>query len=85
MKTLVSFVLVTILCIGVVACKKDEPIGTIRGAEYEYMTIGDKQYEICTDAPVTGSDKDKLIGKIKNDDLTFHIFILLLGMGRLDV
>ena len=55
-------------------CKKDEPIGIISGAEYEYLTVGDEQYELCSDSPYHSSDKDKIIGRIKSGDITFHVY-----------
>ena len=29
--------------------KNNKPVCTISGAEYEYITVGDKQYEFCVD------------------------------------
>ena len=53
---------------------KEKPIGTISGAEYEYLSVGDEQYELCPDSPYHSSDKDKKIGKIKSGDMTFQVY-----------
>ena len=65
---------ICVLAFLFVICKKDESIGTISGAEYEYLTLGNKQYVICSDSPFHSSDKDKKIGKIKSGNMTFHVY-----------
>ena len=66
--------LLCVLAFVFVGCKKEEPIGTISGAEYEYLTVGNAQYELCLDSPYHSSDSDKKIGIIKSGDMTFHVY-----------
>ena len=75
-KTVISLFL-ALLCVFALVfacCKKDESMGAISGAEYEYLTVGDQEYELCTDSPFHSSDKDKKIGKIKSGDMTLHVY-----------
>ena len=71
---MVSFLglLISVFVFG--GCKQDEYGGTISGAECEYITVENRQYELCSDAPFHPSDQDKRIGKIKNGDMTFYLY-----------
>ncbi len=49
-------------------------IGTVSGAEYEYITIDNKTYEIDFENNYSNADKGNFLGVIRNGDVTFRIY-----------
>ena len=74
-KTVIPLFL-SLLCIfafSLAGCNK-AAVGTVSGAEYEFLTMDGEEYELCTDAPFHASDRGKKIGEIKSGDRTFHVY-----------
>ncbi len=51
-------------------------IGTINGAEWDYLTIEDCKYERVDNAPVSGTDKGHLLGIATNGEKQFYIYTI---------
>lgn len=51
-----------------------EPIGTISGAENEFITIEDTLYILDTGNAFSHVDKGNCIGKVSNSDITMKIY-----------
>lgn len=49
-------------------------IGTISGAEWEYLTIGEKIYTIDYKAPLNRADKSTFMGIATNGSVQFRIY-----------
>lgn len=49
-------------------------VGTIHGAEWEYLSIGEECYEITYDATVNGTDKGSFIGIVTNGETKFRVY-----------
>ena len=49
-------------------------IGTIRGAEWEYLTVKGVEYELDHAAPVNGTEKGAFLGIATSGDLKFRIY-----------
>lgn len=75
----------SILCCGIVLLlvisaaiykqTSDAPvIGTIRGAEWEYLTVKGVEYELDHAAPVNGTEKGAFLGIATSGDLKFRIY-----------
>ena len=61
----------------VAACmimQNNRTIGTISGAEWEYITIGAVTYSRVEDTDLTEADKDRLWGKVSNDEVEFQVY-----------
>ena len=68
------FLFLSIIAVAFILHKYNEPIGTIGGAEWDYIVINNKKYEYCTDSTYNSSDKNKKLGKIKSGDVVFNIY-----------
>jgi len=51
-------------------------IGTIQGAEWEYLSIGEECYEITYDAPVNGTDKGSFRGIVTSGETRFRVYTI---------
>jgi len=49
-------------------------IGTIRGAEWEYLTVEETEYMYDSAAPVNGTDKGAFLGIATGGNLRFRIY-----------
>ena len=49
-------------------------IGTVSGAEWEYLTVDGTEYELDHAAPVNGTDKGSFLGIATSGDLRFRIY-----------
>lgn len=49
-------------------------IGTVRGTEYEYITIDNKTYKIDFGNNYSNRDKGDFLGVIRSGDVTFRIY-----------
>lgn len=49
-------------------------VGTIHGAEWEYLSVGEELYEKTYDSPVHRADKGSFIGIVTNGDTKFRIY-----------
>lgn len=49
-------------------------IGTIRGAEWEYLTVEETEYAFDPAPPVHGTDKGAFLGIATSGDLRFRIY-----------
>ena len=76
MKKFLSISALILICFTILfaGCSREETIGTISGAEYQYLTIGEQEYVVDYNATVQGNEKDKYIGKVKSGDMTFKIY-----------
>ena len=78
MKRKIAIFLFSVLLFAVIftftGCEKDKTVGTISGAEYQHLTVGNEQYELCSDSPFHSSDKDEKLVEIKSGDMTFHVY-----------
>lgn len=64
---------------------KAKNIGSISGAEYDYLTIGDYRYERTEDAPVSRTDKGKLLGTATDGDTRFYIYAVKRGTMNISI
>ena len=51
-------------------------IGTIRGAEWEYLTVEGTEYVFAPAAPVNGTNKGAFLGIATSGDLRFRIYAI---------
>ena len=65
--------LISIISIGKIVLGAKE-IGTISGAEYDYITMDDITYEIDHNHDFSSADKEKYLGVIRSGDNTFRIY-----------
>ncbi len=49
-------------------------IGTVSGAQWEYLTIGDHHYETAENAPVDRSGKSRFLGIATNGEDRFYLY-----------
>ena len=73
MKKLIALLLVTVLLLSLVACG-GKTIGEVRGAENEYITIGDVKYVLDTDNDFSQADKGTSLGKVSNSKITMKVY-----------
>ena len=73
-----TFTSILALVVAVVAActimQNNRNIGTIYGAEWEYITIGDVSYTRTQNTNFTAADKDKRLGKVSNDAVEFVVY-----------
>ena len=65
--------LISIISIGKATLGAKE-IGTISGAEYDYITIDGVTYELDHNHDFSNADKGKYLGVIRSGDNTFRIY-----------
>ena len=73
MKKTTAIMLVLTLLLPLVACDS-KMIGSIGGAENEYITIGDVQYVLDTNNGFTQADKGNYLGTVSNSKITMKIY-----------
>ena len=49
-------------------------IGTISGAEWQYLAIDEQTYEIDYTAPVNGTEKNHFLGIATSGDMKFRVY-----------
>ena len=76
-KTILCCGIVVLLIIAAVIYRQTvgaPVIGTVSGAEWEYLTVEGTDYEIDYSAPVNGADKGSFIGIATNGTSRFRIY-----------
>ena len=73
LKRVIAIGLCLVLILGLVACGS-KTIGTVSGAENEYITIDSVKYVLDTANNFSSADKDKYLGKVSNSALTMKVY-----------
>ena len=73
MKRLVTFALVMVLLLCLVACG-GKTIGKISGPENDCITIDDVKYSRDTNHDFSNADKGEYLGKVSNSKITMRVF-----------
>ena len=73
MKKIIVAALALSLLFELVACG-GKTIGTISGAEDEYITIGDVEYILDSDNRFSNADKGNYLGEVSNSTITMKVY-----------
>jgi len=74
MKKLISVVICISIVLSLTACGS-KTIGTIKGAEWDFIEIDGVEYAKVTDSDIHQSDKDKYLGKVSDGGkITFKCY-----------
>lgn len=74
MKKAVAIVLVLACLICLVACSNDKAVGTISGAENDYILYNKVTYVMDTSNNFSNKDRGEYLGKVINDKVTMKIY-----------
>jgi len=74
MKKFLAFLMLAAVALNLCGCAADKFIGTISGAENEYITIGDVKYEKDTGSNFTSKDRGKYLGQVSNSSITMRVY-----------
>lgn len=74
MKKIISVAICIAMVLSLSACGS-KTIGTIKGAEWDFIEIDGVEYAKVTDSGIHQSDKDKYLGKVSdNGKITFKCY-----------
>jgi len=73
LKRVIAIYLCLVMILGLVACSS-KTIGSVSGAENEYITIDSAKYVLDTANSFSSADKGKFLGKVSNSALTMKVY-----------
>ena len=83
MKKTIAISLVTICILVLTACNGGKAVGTIHGAENDYILYNDVTYVLDTSQNFSNNDRGEYLGKVTNDKITMKIYTIK-GDNNLD-
>ena len=74
MKKLIAVILMSVCTLVLAACNNDKAVGTIYGAENDYILYNDVTYVADTSNNFSNKDRGEYLGKVTNDKVTMKIY-----------
>jgi len=74
MKKILSTVIAVAIILVLAACNNDKAVGTIHGAENDYILYNDVTYVVDTSNNFSNKDRGEYLGKVTNDKVTMKIY-----------
>ena len=74
MKKLIAVILMSVCTLVLTACNNSKVVGTIHGAENDYILYNDVTYVVDASNNFSNKDRGEYLGKVTNDKVTMKIY-----------
>ena len=74
MKKLIAVILISFCTLALAACNSGKAVGTIHGAENDYILYNDVTYVVDASNNFSNKDRGEYLGKVTNDKVTMKIY-----------